>query len=81
MSSVTSTASFMQKNDSEKKCKKPSQNRELERTQKEKAVMMMPELTKDEAQTAIESLKKVKQVTTMEFGQKTSRHATARRRR
>ena len=38
-----------------------------------------PEFTKDEVQTATDSLKeKVKQVTTMESVQKTSKHATTR---
>ena len=41
----------------------------------------VPEFTQDETQTAIDSLKNVAQVTTMESVDKTSRHATTRRRR
>ena len=42
----------------------------------------VPEFTEEEEQTAIDNLKKkVKQVTTMESVQKTSRHTTTRRRR
>ena len=83
MSSVNSTARFMLKRDSEKKCK-TSTIRKQERTPKQKSCNdaernEIPEFTQDEAQTAADRLKEVKQVTTMESEPKTSRQATKRR--
>ena len=85
MSSENSTASCMQKNDLKKKnmtltYQRQEQEKEAKGSDDEK-MKEIPENTKMRCRLPSTASKKVKQVTTMASVQKTSRHATTRRRR